>query len=112
MLWKRRDKIGITWVAWNHLATPKPLVGLTTFDLSIDMMGFIAKGITRVLLIAMLGLQREFVFAVNRLVPLGVKEMGDVVDAQSLRLMDFVEVQIIFESYPIMELFGRNYIRV
>ena len=35
LLWKKRDNMGITWVAWNHLATPKHLGGA---NLSMHMM--------------------------------------------------------------------------
>ena len=34
LLWKKSDKMGITWVAWNHLATPKRLggTGILNYD--------------------------------------------------------------------------------
>ena len=38
LLWKKRDKMGITWVAWNHLATPKRLGGTGILNLSKHMM--------------------------------------------------------------------------
>ena len=38
LLWKKRDKMGITWVAWNHLATPKRLGGVGILNLSKHMM--------------------------------------------------------------------------
>ena len=38
LLWKKRDKMGITWVVWNHLATPKRLGGIGIWNLSKHMM--------------------------------------------------------------------------
>ena len=38
LLWEKRDKMGITWVVWNHLATPKRLGGTGILNLSKHMM--------------------------------------------------------------------------
>ena len=38
LLWKKRDNMGITWVPWNHLATPKRLGKVGILNLSKHMM--------------------------------------------------------------------------
>ena len=38
LLWRKRDRMGITWVAWNNLVTPKHFGGDTILDLSMHIM--------------------------------------------------------------------------
>ena len=45
----------------------------------------------------------------NRLFRLGVKEVGDIVEVQSQRILGFVEARQLLAFRLIMGLFGNNY---
>ena len=38
MLWRKKDRRGVAWVSWEHLATPKRLGGVTILNLDMHLM--------------------------------------------------------------------------
>ena len=38
MLWRNEEMMGVTWISWDHLATPKRLGGATILDLERHLM--------------------------------------------------------------------------
>ena len=38
MLWRKGEAIGVTWISWDHLATPKRLGGATILELEMHLM--------------------------------------------------------------------------
>ena len=108
MLWRKGEMMGVTWISWDHLATPKRLGGAAILNLEKHLMArrfallrdicqqdqpWISMMQYFIELEGLVHGKEKLRSQFNRLFRLGVVHLEDVVDNESQRLSEFEDAK-------------------